>query len=475
MESFFSFLERRVDDATSLLCIGLDPHTADLPKATPEAALDFCVRLVDQTARYAAAFKPNAAFFEVFGPEGWVALKLLIDHINEASNRLGSRILIILDAKRGDIASTAEAYARSAFVNLGADAITLNPYLGRDSLEPFLANQEKGVFVLCKTSNPGSGDLQDLTLASGETLYTHVASLAQGWNTKKNIGLVVGATHPQALAEIRAAAPDLWFLVPGVGAQGGDLEQALRAGLRADGKGLLINVSRSIARAADPARAAADLRDEILHYQRALRMETRPLQDHSRAALMDGLLEAGCVKFGQFTLKSGLISPIYLDLRELVSHPALLRRAASAYVTLLRRLSFDRIAALPYAALPIGAAISLHAGWPMIYPRKEAKEYGTKAAIEGQYTPGETVAVVDDLATTGGSKFEAIEKLSAAGLKVQDVVVLIDRQSGAAEALAQAGCRMHSVFTLGDMLDHWERTGKVPSGQIAAVRDFLKT
>jgi uridine monophosphate synthetase len=188
---------------------------------------------------------------------------------------------------------------------------------------------------------------------------------------------------------------------------------------------------------------------------------------------MDGLLDAGCVKFGQFTLKSGLVSPIYLDLRDLVSHPSLLRQAAAAYVVLLQKLAFDRIAALPYAALPIGAAISLQGNWPMIYPRKEAKDYGTKAAIEGQHQPGETVAVIDDLATTGGSKFEAIEKLSAAGLLVRDIVVLIDRQSGASEALAQAGFRMHAVFTLEEMLAHWERTGKVPQAQIDAVRAFL--
>jgi uridine monophosphate synthetase len=152
-----------------------------------------------------------------------------------------------------------------------------------------------------------------------------------------------------------------------------------------------------------------------------------PLDLH-QARLADALLGAGCIKFGQFTLKSGLISPIYLDLRQLVAFPRLLDDVAAAYVKILRRLSFDRLAALPYAALPIGTAVSLQGNWPMIYPRKEAKTYGTKADIEGIFQPGETVAVVDDLATTGGSKFEAIEKLTAAGLKVRDVIVLIDRQ-----------------------------------------------
>jgi orotidine 5'-phosphate decarboxylase subfamily 2 len=288
METFFSFLEKRVDDCSSLLCIGLDPRASLLEKPTAASVLDFCLRIVKQTAPYAAAFKPNAAFFEFFGPEGWTALKQVIEAIQEESDRRGSMIPVILDAKRGDIASTAEAYAKSAFEQLGAHAITLNPYLGKDSIDPFLGFHEKGVFLLCKTSNPGAGDLQDLLVIMDDgpqttsstssivnrqspvPLYEHVAKLAQSWNTGNNIGLVVGATQPEALTSVRAAAPDLWFLSPGVGAQGGDLETALKAGLRKDGKGMLINVSRSIARAKNPGLAAAKLRDEILQVKREL-------------------------------------------------------------------------------------------------------------------------------------------------------------------------------------------------------------
>jgi uridine monophosphate synthetase len=286
METFFTFLERRVDDCSSLLCVGLDPHLHDLKERSAASALDFCLNLVQQTARYAAAFKPNAAFFEVFGAEGWTALKQVIEAIDEQSNRLGSRIPIILDAKRGDIASTAEAYAQSAFEILGVDCITLSPYLGKDSIEPFLHYPEKGVFLLCKTSNAGAGDLQDLMvlgmergkvkeddllpLSSFVPLYIKVAQLAQSWNTRNNIGIVVGATYPETLASIREAAPDLWFLAPGIGAQGGELESALKAGLRKDGKGMLINVSRSIARAEKPGLAAAEIRDQMLEIRKQM-------------------------------------------------------------------------------------------------------------------------------------------------------------------------------------------------------------
>ena len=284
METFFSFLEKRVDDCSSLLCIGLDPHVSLLPKPTAASALDFCLRIIKQTALYAAAFKPNAAFFEFFGPAGWTALKQVIEAVEGESRRLGSLIPVILDAKRGDIASTAEAYAKSAFEHLGAHAITLNPYLGKDSIDPFLGFPEKGAFLLCKTSNLGAGDLQDLLITTNNEpqttvvgrpssvvpLYEHVAYLAQQWNIQNNIGLVVGATQPEALTRVRAAAPNLWFLSPGVGAQGGDLETALKAGLRKDGMGMLINVSRSIARAENPGLAAAELRDEIINLRYSL-------------------------------------------------------------------------------------------------------------------------------------------------------------------------------------------------------------
>ncbi|HET9909536.1 MAG TPA: orotate phosphoribosyltransferase [Anaerolineales bacterium] len=195
--------------------------------------------------------------------------------------------------------------------------------------------------------------------------------------------------------------------------------------------------------------------------------------DIDRSTLADGLLSAGCIKFGEFTLKSGLKSPIYIDLRQIISHPKLLSEVAQAYLPILSNLQFSRIAGLPYAAIPIATAISLAGNYPMIYPRKEAKTYGTKADIEGQYHAGETVVVIDDLATTGGSKFEAIEKLTGVGLVVKDVVVLVDRQSGAKESLEQAGYSMYAVLTISQLLDYWEENARVEKEKIEQTRKFL--
>ncbi len=265
-ESFCTALDEHARRTGSLLCVGLDPHWADLgltdnrpSSVAVAAARRFCLRLIEATSDLAAAYKPNAAFFEALGPQGWELLAEIIAAVPAG-------VPVILDAKRGDIATSAEAYVQAGFHFLGAHAVTISPYLGFDSVEPFLADPQRGAFLLCKTSNPGSGDLQDLPVAGpsgARPLYEHVALLARGWNAQRNLGLVVGATHPAALARVRSLAPELWILAPGVGAQGGDLNAALTAGLRGDGLGLLVTVSRGIARAADPRAAARAMVDAI--------------------------------------------------------------------------------------------------------------------------------------------------------------------------------------------------------------------
>ncbi len=464
-------LDNRARAIDSLLCVGLDPHTADLPEPSAEAALAYCRRLVDATRDLAVVYKPNTAFFEVFGADGWTALRILVAEAGEHAP-------VVVDAKRGDIDSTAQAYATAMFDTLGADAVTVSPWLGRDSLEPWLTRPGKGVFVLCRTSNSGAADLQ-LPCQLGDTgawgpAYLRVARMTQAWHGS-SVGLVVGATAPADLAKVRQAAPDAWLLAPGVGTQGAELGAALVAGLRSDGLGLLINVSRSLGRAADPRSYAEYLVGEMRQARSAPPLQRDPelAAVYRHAELARGLVELGCVKFGDFTLKSGLKSPFYLDLRRLASDPRLLRLAANAYLDVLQGLPGERIAALPYAGLPLGAAVAVMGGRSLIYPRREVKDYGTGHAVEGLYVPGETAIMLDDLATTGASKFEAAAKLQDAGLQVRDVVVLVDRGSGAADELAGRGLVLHAAFRLPALLRFWRAEGLVDAAHAAEIQAYL--
>jgi len=224
----------------SMLCVGLDPDPSRFPDVVGGSVFDFCMAIVDATADVVCAFKPQIAYFAATSAEQELAL------ICAAIRDRYPNVLLVLDAKRGDIGSTAQQYAHEAFDRYGAHVVTVNPYLGTDSVEPFLRHPEGGVFVLCRTSNPGSGDFQSL-LVDGEPLYLHVARrVATEWNEIGDCGLVVGATYPAELGEVRAIVGDLPLLVPGVGAQGGDVQATVEAGVDSNGFGMVINSSRAI-------------------------------------------------------------------------------------------------------------------------------------------------------------------------------------------------------------------------------------
>jgi orotidine-5'-phosphate decarboxylase len=274
--SFMQSLQQAWARNNSLVCVGLDPEPVKFPTAfhdKPDAVFDFCRAIVDATADLACAFKPQIAHFAALRAED--ALERLIAHIHDKH----PGVPVILDAKRGDIGSTAQHYATEAFDRYGADAVTLNPYLGRDSAQPFLDRADKGVILLCHTSNPGAADLQDLTVHDADgvakPLYQHVAKIiARDWNTNGNCALVTGATWPKQLAEVRALIGDMPLLVPGIGAQGGDVEAVVRYGQTTDHTGLMINSSRAIVYAssgvdfAEAARVATqELRESINRYR----------------------------------------------------------------------------------------------------------------------------------------------------------------------------------------------------------------
>lgn len=269
--SFMQALRTRWEQANSLVCVGLDPEPAKFPaqfSSDPDAVFNFCRAIVDATADYACSFKPQIAHFAALGAED--ALARLVAHIHAAH----AGVPVILDSKRGDIGSTAQHYAAEAFDRYAADAVTANPYLGRDSLQPFLDRADRGVVILCRTSNPGAGDLQDLAI-DGRPLYQHVAEkVARDWNINGNCALVVGATWPEQLREVRTIVGDLPFLVPGVGAQGGDVEAVVTNARTAEGTGLIVSSSRAILYASNgsafadaAATAAKSLRDEINRYR----------------------------------------------------------------------------------------------------------------------------------------------------------------------------------------------------------------
>jgi uridine monophosphate synthetase len=494
MSDFFAKLEAAAARNQSLLCVGLDPAPAHLPARFLTDDADLAIALtgwnhavIEATHDLVCCYKPNIAFYEALGDVGRQVLR-------ETLAMIPPDVPVILDAKRGDIGNTAEAYAHACFEDLRVDAVTLSPYLGCDSIEPFARYAGKGLFVLCHTSNASAGEFQELEIADwrsldrepNQPLYVHVARAAVRWSS--NVALVVGATFPEAMAKVRAAAPDAWFLVPGVGAQGGDLAATLATGLRHDGAGIIINASRAVAQAADPRAAARALRDQI-NAVRSQVQDTRlaasaqsemPTNDQApsimtpnlRSLILD-LFHLGAVKFGSFTLASGTQSPIYVDLRLLVSKPAVLARAAAAYAALVARLPGERLAGVPYAALPIGTAVAIAADRPLIYARKEVKEHGLGRLIEGAWEPGERVIVVEDLITSGGSTIKTAEVLRGAGLVVEDVVVLIDREQGGVANLAQAGIRAHCVFTLTQMMDVLVAAGLLDTAKRDEVRAFL--
>ena len=268
---FMTALRAAWQQRNSLLCVGLDPDPAKFPahlQGKPDAIFEFCKSIVDATADLVCCFKPQIAYFAARRAED--QLEALIEHIHGAY----PAIPVVLDAKRGDIGSTAEQYAIEAFERFKADAITVNPYMGRDSVDPYLAYPDKGVILLCRTSNPGGSDLQFLEVDAPKgrmKLYEHVArTVAEDWNTSGNCGLVVGATFPAEVARVRELTGDMPLLVPGIGAQGGDVAATLAAGRTANGAGLMINSSRAILYAgkdeafAEAARKAAlDTRDAI--------------------------------------------------------------------------------------------------------------------------------------------------------------------------------------------------------------------
>jgi len=440
MTGFFGGLEERVREINSLICVGLDPHSSDVASyrektqsqlSDAKLALELCLNLVNATKHVACAFKPNAAFFEAFGAEGVEALKDLIGMIPD-------EIPVVLDVKRGDISTTADAYATACFDYYKAQCVTLHPYMGSDSILPFI--EKGGAFILCKTSNPSSNELETLRLADGSLLYEKVATLSSEWNKQgNNVGLVVGATDAHALKVARKAAPNLWILAPGVGFQGGNLEESAAAGLREDGMGLLIPISRGISRASDPKAAAEEFRDKV-NAVRGMKTDTGPSLPEHQKGFFELALGCGVLKFGSFTLKSGRCSPYFFNAGLFNSGSAIARLGEYYADTIMESgLKFDVLFGPAYKGIPLATAIAVALftkygkDVPVAYNRKEAKDHGEGGLLVGAPVKGTRVLIVDDVITAGTAIRESLDILSEEGASVAGVVIALDRQERASD------------------------------------------
>jgi len=466
-ENFFTNLERVCIEKNTLLCIGLDPRVTPKEGESPaDLIISQNKRIIEETVPYAACFKPNIAFYEIYGPEGLKALE-------ETLNMIPDDIPVIMDSKRGDIGSTAEAYADSIFGYYNVGSTTLSPYMGRDAVDPFLKWEDRGVFLLCRTSNPGAKAVQDLNVGD-QTLYEHMAAELTGWSDR--VALVVAGNDVPAMAKVREITPDAWFLAPGIGAQGGDMKEAVEAGMRADGLGILPNVSRAVANSDNPGEAAKKFRDEMNAAREAV-LEMRKSSGYTKKnplmnRVVKGLIETECFKVGEFTLKSGKKSPFYIDIRRVSSSVALLNNVADAFAEILKGLDFDRIAGIPVAALPLATAVSLKTGKPMIYPRITMKEHGTGNKIEGEYKKGEKIVLLDDLITTGKSKIEAIDILREAGLVVDDLVVLLERGAQGRKDMAAVNINLKAYAHVSELLEPCFKLGLIDKQQFEEMTDY---
>lgn len=442
-------LERKWDEG-KFLCVGLD-LVADADGSLFEKAK----MIVDATKDIAAAFKPNSAFYERGGSATFEEMEQLVAYIKE----LAPDVPVIWDAKRADIASTNQGYA-NARDHLGADAITIHPYLGGKDLAPLLKDPRKLGIVLAHTSNPGADELQHLRLQNGMLVWEQVAqNIAHDprWQHGSALGVVMGATYPDEIGKARhIVGDDVMMLIPGIGKQGGDLEKSVRGAMNTRGNGFLINVSSAISTATNKHGVTTPtvIRREAMRYHKEINAVWSDALDNPQPTyaermfldfdmrLGETLLRANAIKFGEFTLKSGMKSPIYADLRNLITDPQARRNITQLYVDMVvrqeeaRGRQFDLIAGNPQAATAFGTLVADRLDRRLVQPRAgSAKDHGTGRLVEGDYHEGEEVVLIEDLTTTAASVMEGAAKLKASGLVLRGVVSILDREQGGTERL----------------------------------------
>ncbi len=477
--NFFEKLNAAIAQNQSLLVVGLDPNPEMMPMGyckregkdgIIEDLWDWLQFIITETADLVCAYKPTFGFYKALGAPG-------LELLHKTLTAIPAHIPIILDAKHGDL-NTSTIFAQTVFEEWQVDAITVSAYSGQDHVAPFLIYPGKAVFVLCTTSNQGAVALQQYPTPESP-LYLQVVKEARNWGTPEQLALEVGTTDADILARIRSTAPERIILARSIWAEGGDLNQILTAGLDANGEGLLIPVPQDMLASEQPAVSIKPLRESINQGRQKRVGESLTcdlwmpdvclLEQHPYQDLILQLYDIECILFGEFVQASGATFSYYIDLRKIISNPQLFHQVLNAYADILKNLSFDRIAGIPYGSLPTATGLSLHLHYPMIYPRKEVKAHGTRRLIEGHFEPGETVVVVDDILISGKSAIEGAQKLESAGLKVEDIVVFIDHEQGVKDKLRANGYQAYSVLTLSEITETLYQAGRINEEQFHSL------
>jgi uridine monophosphate synthetase len=472
--SFFDKLQNNISQNQSLLFVGLDPNPEMMPACYESEDVitglwNWLQFIITETVDFVCAYKPTLGFYEALGVPG-------LELLHQTLAAVPKHIPIILDAKHSDL-NTSTIFARTVFTQWQVDAITLSPYTGQDHVVPFLVYPDKAVFILCCTSNPGAETLQQYP-TNESPLYLQVVKESKNWGTPEQLGLEVGTTNPEVLALIRAVAPERFIMARSIWAQDSKFKQILEAGLNTNGDGLLIPVPQDMLSSTNLSDEMQSLRSEINQVRTEIIRDASTcsvwlpdicfLNQHPQHELILQLYDVGCIMFGSFVQASGAVFPYYIDLRKIISNPQVFNQVLSAYEKILKNLDFDRLAGIPYGSLPTATGLALRLQCPMIFPRKEVKAHGTRRVIEGNFHPGETVAVVDDILISGKSVMEGAEKLKSAGLNVNDIVVLIDHEQGVQEKLIENGYRGHAVFTISEITNTLYQAGRINEEQFLA-------
>ena len=479
---FYDKLNGAIAQNQSLLFVGLDPNPEMLPerysqKSDPKSMIDslwnWLEFTISQTSDLVCAYKPTLGFYAALGIPGWELLQRTLKAIP-------AHIPIILDAKHSDL-NTSTIFAKTVFEEWQIDAITLSPYAGQDHVAPFLVYPDKAVFILCTTSNPGAAILQQYPTAESP-FYLQVVKEAKNWGTPEQLGLEVGTIQPNILAKIRKEAPERVILARSIWSEGGNLKNLLSAGLNYNGDGLLLPVSQDMLGSENLSTQLQSLRVEINHLRTEISQENSTcsvwfpdvclLNKHPLLDLILQLYDIGCIMFGEFVQASGATFPYYIDLRKIISNPQIFHQIVIAYAEILKDLTYDRIAGIPYGSLPTATGLSLHLNSPMIFPRKEVKAHGTRKVIEGNFNPGEVVVVVDDILISGKSVMEGAEKLKYAGLNVNDIVVFMDHEQGVKDRLRENGYQAHAVLTISEITETLYAAGRISEEQFKTLSEI---